>query len=45
MSEVTSSELVKYISQLDKQKIYKYVSGNSQLRIVEIRGIEGPITI
>jgi len=43
MHQLTVSDLVNAVGQLDKTNIYSYVSGKTKLRIVEVRRSEGPI--
>ncbi len=44
MAELTVSTLIEQISLLDREKFYSYVSGNSKLKIIDIRHPSGPIT-
>ena len=43
-TKITAIDLVTEIAQLDMQRIYKYASSSSQLKIVDIEAPEGPIT-
>jgi len=43
MTGITSQEIVNWIDRLDKSKTYKYPTGNSSLKIIEVNKPEGPI--
>lgn len=44
MNKITAVDIVQQISQLDTNKIYRYVSGRSKLQITAITKPEGPIS-